>query len=258
MQISDKAIVFYVVVGTFILLAIGFFMVLFLLLYNRKHKQFELQRSEAEKAFNNALFQAKYEIRESTLKDIGRELHDNIGQTASLIKIHLHSLESQTDDKKEDLDLVKELTRSLILDIKTLSRDLIRQKPLELGIWASLIRDVERINASRVIQVLSDIKSDLPGLDADTEIILYRMTQEIFQNILKHSDATTVFVSVSISSGRLLMSFCDNGKGFEVSEAGSKGSGLANLAERAAAIGAILEITSVKKQGTQIRIYKDI
>lgn len=259
MQISDKAIVFYVVVGTLVLLAMGFFIVLFLLLYNRKYKLFELQRTEAEKAFSNALLNAKYEIRESTLKDIGRELHDNIGQTASLIKIHLLGLAARHPNiASPEVEHIMDLTRTLIRDVKMISRDLIYQTPLEHGLWSSIIRDIHKINASGALEVSDYVKQDLPGWDSGIEIIFYRMVQELFQNAIKHSQASLMVVEGHVKDNDVVLSISDNGIGFDLTNIQQKGSGLANLEVRASAIGAMLKLSSTPGKGTSVTITKRI
>lgn len=259
MQLSNKEIVFYVVAGTFVLLSIGFFIVLFILLYNRKQKQFEQQREEAEKVFGKALLQAKYEIREATVKDLGRELHDNIGQVASLIKIHLHSIDlSKSTEAEHELETVKELLRSLIRDVKLISRDLIQSTPLQYGLWESIIRDIEKINALGIMSIRCSLDHDLPRWDVASEIIWYRMTQEVFQNIIKHSQARNVTLEAQVVNGILTLTISDDGIGFDVGTGRFKGSGLSNLQERAVAVGGSLEVDSRPGIGTKIVISKSV
>jgi signal transduction histidine kinase len=90
-------------------------------------------------------------------------------------------------------------------------------------------------------------------LPHDIEVIMYRITQEILNNALKHAKATKATLSISCSKSQLLLYFSDNGIGF-VPKAVVRGSGLTNIEDRCEIIGAELQLKSKPNEGTQIQI----
>jgi two-component system NarL family sensor kinase len=209
------------------------FIIYFLLLYRKKQRDFEKERE----AFNKALLQTEIEIREQTLTNISRELHDNIGQIASLIKINLNLLSSDLSeaDKLKVADS-KELSKQLIKDVRALSVSLKSENLQRFGLIKMLEKDIERYQAAGDLDIQFSYPTNFPNLTADVEVILYRMSQEIFNNILKHANASSVILSIKSVDSVTTFQFKDNGIGFS-EETVEKGSGLLNLAERCKLIG---------------------
>jgi signal transduction histidine kinase len=129
---------------------------------------------------------------------------------------------------------------------------------MEYGLWSSIITDIKKINAAGTVEVKDGISLELPGWDSGTEIILYRMIQELFQNAIKHSQASLIIVEAFVKGSAVKLAFQDNGVGFDVSSVQHSGSGLVNLEVRASAIGAHFELNSKPGDGTRIVITKEI
>jgi hypothetical protein len=201
--------------------------------------------------------QTEIEIRELTLAHISRELHDNLGQIASLIKINLNMVSNSvsTEDRakvEESIDLLKRL----IGDIKALSLSLNSESIGRMGLFAALLSDVERINRMGSLKVTLHCKNTLPHLKPDTVVFLYRMCQEVLNNTLKHAEASQAEVTLDQEGEMLTLCVSDNGKGFDPQTAihNGNGSGLANLNKRCRLIGATLRIDSGPGKGVKICI----
>lgn len=207
--------------------------------------------------FENALKKAELEIQEHTLRHISSELHDNLGQIASLIKIHLHTFsladKAAAEAKIEEL---KDLVRQLIGDLKALSVSLNSEKVAQLGLIKSLANEIDRINKTGQFQSVLIVKNDLSGrLDNSKSVILFRMVQEILNNMIKHSGGTHFNIVVDGAENLFTLVCIDDGVGFRThDESHSGGSGLSNLRERARLINANLSIQSVPGSGTTVSI----
>lgn len=236
------------IVGTILFSLLSVFMVLFVLLYNKAQLKFKLERQE----FQQAILQAEIEIREQTLSNVSKELHDNIGQIASLLKINLNQLEGRNGTLVV-LDDSKELLQKLINDVKGISASLEGNKLLESGLSQSIEKDCSRMQ--KLGQLAVDFRSNTEklSLENSSTIFLYRMYQEAINNILTHSQATQVLIDLDTSPTAFQMSIKDNGVGFKVERLASGGNGLKNLKERSKAIGAEIPFTALKK-GTEIMI----
>ena len=241
------------IAGTILLGVLMIFILYFIFLHHRTRQKFDWERQQ----FKQAVLQTEIEIREQTLTHMSRELHDNLGHIASLIKINLNlvSKEIPTADRSkidESIDLLKQL----IGDIKSLSVSLNSERLATIGLLEAIISDVLRINKTGHTHIKLEVNCEMPALTKETEIFLYRISQEILNNCLKHSNAQECKLQVDCENDVFTLKFGDNGNGFDVEEMlqSSKGSGLNNLSKRCKMIGAELSITSVKNMGTTILI----
>lgn len=252
-EFLTQDVLFPIIIGTCVFAILIVFIVLFVINYQKRQKEFENERA----ALKKALLETEIEIKEQTLTNISRELHDNIGQIASLIKINLNLLSSdlpETDKLKVEDSIV--LIKGLIKDIKALSVSLKSENLQRFGLVKMISKDIERYKSIGDLSVDFESGETIHEMDAETEVILYRMSQEVFNNILKHAEASTVSVKVLEENKNLTFSFKDDGQGFNADTV-ELGSGLINLKERCKMIGAELKIESVINQGTLIEITLD-
>ncbi|HYG49566.1 MAG TPA: ATP-binding protein [Flavobacteriales bacterium] len=239
------------VAGTLLFAALAFFIIYFIFAYKKAHQKFEWEREK----FKQALLQAEIEIKEYTLKHISRELHDNLGQIASLVKINLNMLAAGAGEKdKERINETLDLLRQMIQDIKTLSVSLNNEDLGSLRFMEAVEKDVLRVSKLKNINISCESEGNFPVLKPGVEVFLYRMFQEMLSNALRHANATRVRLLVNVTKNNLTLTFSDDGKGFDREAALGKGSGLANLAERCRLIGAEMSMVTKPAKGTTIQI----
>jgi len=250
-----------VILGTIMFLMLMGFFIVAILQYRKTRKVLNYERE----IFKNAVLQTQVEIRDQTLNEVSRELHDNIGQIASLIKIHLNTLDIKDLDSldKEKIEESKTLLKNLILDIKTISRTLNTEVIKNTGLFEALKNDIERIIKTGFIKINYLIEDNLPKINNDVEIFLYRMCQEIFNNILQHSKAKNANLSIFFIKDNLTIEISDNGVGFNIDDLDQpikqkRGLGLINLVERGKLIKATVNIDSGVGVGTKITIIVPI
>ncbi|MBL6447928.1 hypothetical protein JMN32_16550 [Fulvivirga sp. 29W222] len=252
--ISD--IVIAITAGSLLLFLLCTFIVAFTLVFVRKRQQHKIEKQQIKEQFSKNLLEAQLEIREETLRHIGYELHDNLGQIASLIKINLNIIDLDAREKAEEkLGETRNLIRKLIADIKELSISLNSDRVVSTGLFKGLKGEVERIKKLGLHEVTFDC--DVKNIEPNPHktIILFRMSQEILNNALKHSNATSISVWAEVSDDFLTLIFKDNGVGFNVDKAVNHGgSGLLNLKTRAKLIHATLKVNSTAHTGTEIII----
>lgn len=201
---------------------------------------------EEVKQYQEQLSMSKLETQEQTLQQISRELHDNFGHVVSLIKINLNTLQLNDSDKAlSKIEDSKLLTRQLMADIKSLSLTLNSDRIIKDGFVKVLQTDVERLGKTGLFNVKFTEQGQFPTVDNNKLTILYRMAQEVLNNMAKHSEASLISVDVNTKNNLLTLEIHDNGKGFDLDEKMKNGgSGLSNLQKRAALINASLDIQS--------------
>jgi signal transduction histidine kinase len=241
---------------TIFLLIIATGIIMLVLVYQKRQVQYLSEKEQLKVAFEKEILETQIEIQDHTFQQISRELHDNLGQVASLIKINLNTLKLEDTIKAtEKIEDTKDLTRQLIGDIKSLSVSLNSDRIAKTGLAKALQTEVERLNKTDLFTASFTQTGNLPEIENDKAIILYRIAQEVLNNIVKHSEAKSIDVNLNIKDNLFILAFSDDGKGFDVEkQLKSGGSGLTNLQKRAALINAQLTIQSKPGNGTHIAI----
>lgn len=253
---EKSEIIFIVIVGTIILLTLALLIISLFIYYKKKQVINHLEKQQLQSQFSQTLLQSQIEIQEQTRRHISRELHDNLGQIASIIKINLNTITIEQPEKAiQKIEDSKELTRQLIADIKALSVSLNSDRIAKAGLITAIATEVERINKTEQFNAVFINNATNSPVDNDKAIILFRMVQEVLNNMVKHSQAKEITVTANSNENLFILALYDNGTGFSIEEkVNSGGQGLQNLQNRAALIHATFNIQSSPGAGTQVTI----
>ncbi|HEY0742180.1 MAG TPA: ATP-binding protein [Chryseosolibacter sp.] len=252
---TSADIIIAIFVATILLLILSSFGIIFTVIYKKKQQAFQNEKRILEARFQEELLQAQLEIHENAMRHLAHELHDNIGQIASLVKINLQSLGvEQPPMIKEKITETVDLTRQMITDIKHISANLNGDRIAQLGIVKCMETEVDRLNRTGQFNVIFERDGSLGSWDERTSVILFRMTQEILNNIVSHSGGRHIQIRFFETENLVTLIFRDDGTGFDVNEKIGKGSGLLNLKNRAQVINAQLSIVSTIGAGTTVTI----
>lgn len=193
-------------------------------------------------------------VEEMERRRISRELHDEAGQSLLCIRLQMELLEQALPVEHEEwiskLREARDLTERTILEMRRLIAALSPAVLEQLGLGAALRQLVNRFRRLHPIRVRL-LLSRLRRLPQHTEIMVYRLVQECFNNIAKHAGATNVNISVSSADGWVRLAVEDNGVGFKVEEALARKDsfGLSGMRERVALLGGRFDIRSHPSDG---------
>ena len=187
---------------------------------------------------------------------LARELHDGLAQDLWLAKLKVGRLVG-LDLSSEARAVADEVSGAIDIGLAEA-----RQAVMALRIaadsedtFAGLVaRYVEDFEDRSGLRVEFECDEDLPVLAVRTQAELLRITQEALANARRHADATVVRVRASLEDGRIRLSVVDNGRGFDQGDVRKNAYGLAAMHERAALIGAELEVRSAPGDGTRILV----
>lgn len=224
----------------------------------------ELERSHAElRRLGMALETAQEEER----KRIARELHDDLGQTLTVLKMDVSSLKAKLNidsvsdaaqkQLHEDIERMDGLLNHTVQSVRRISADL---RPLlldELGLAIALEALVKHVmQRSQHIRFRLDLNADRLQVDQRVATPLYRIAQEALNNTVKHSEATEATLRLyRNASDDLIMEFSDNGKGMAPADRRKLASfGLIGMRERVLAVGGEIVIEGNPGMGTRIRV----
>lgn len=232
--------------------------VAFVVYHQRRQHRFLFEKNQLQQQFQQELLRTQLEIQEQTLHNISEEIHDNIGQTLSLAKMNLFTLDLQKENNTvEKIDNAKDLVSKAITDLRSLSKSLNTDSILSAGLVRAIEFQLELVEKTGMFETKLKIMGEPSKLDAQKELILFRIIQESINNAIKHSKASAIAIDAEFKQNFISLSVHDNGVGFDhqVNNDGLQGgSGLQNIRHRAHLIGAEFSIQSDSEAGTKLRI----
>lgn len=257
MEYQNTEITIAIIAATLLFIVFAGFIITFLFFYNRKKKLHLKEITEQQKKFEQEAALSQLEIREQTMRHIAEEIHDNVGQVMLLAKLNINKLLMAAPS--QPLEEIRDILAEAINDLRNMSRSLHADQITPLDLTAAIEKELQRLNKTGLLNTSFTVKGEITQIDSSRKLILFRMIQEILQNIIKHSKSTEVNINLDFQKDFLILNIEDNGSGFDVDEklksaSPDKGSGLLNLQNRANALQAAMSIKSQPYEGTCITI----
>jgi two-component system NarL family sensor kinase len=224
-----------------------------LLLNQMQHQLVQIKEQEIAiiKEKTSSLLQGEERERER----ISKELHDGIGQMLTAIKLMSNAIKGQDDVKIE----LKKMIDETIAETRRISFNLMPSVLLNFGLIPSvkiLCENAEKYSMLKINHSLTESEL-INNITFEKKVTLYRLIQEAINNILKHANASNVFIKIENDIHNIFVQIQDNGNGFEIDKAKKKvngGKGLSNMFQRAELCGGICTIDSQLGTGTNVNI----
>lgn len=259
MSENQREIYIAVITTSVIFLLIACGLIMLVLIYNRRKQKHIEEKAAMQNAFGAELIKTQYEVQEQTLQTIGAELHDNIGQLLSLTSLTLGSIEIEQDGKiKQKIDTAITLTNNSIKEMRMLGRLLQGENLIGQGLANAVLQELQWLEKSGRFEISYQIEKHWPESgNADKDLFIFRIIQEIINNIIKHAFCTRISIKLELKQGVLNLIVEDNGVGFDpgTQQEDKNGMGLQNINRRAAMIGGSAEIYSMPGKGTSITLF---
>lgn len=249
---AERYLLVYMIVVLVIVSALT--IVIFIVFVKRKDKLL-MEKLKQQKAFEEEISKTQLEIQEQTLKDIGRELHDNVGQLLSVASMQMSVLSMQMQgETKIPFNETKSIIKESLSEIRALSKSLNSDVIIMKGFKQSVQNEVIRLNKLNIIKAELFIKGDSSYyVESKDSIILFRILQEFISNTIKYAEASIVNIELDYQKDVLVMQLKDNGKGFNEDKI-DYGAGLINMRNRAKLIHSDLKIKSKINEGVQLKM----
>jgi two-component system, NarL family, sensor histidine kinase UhpB len=169
---------------------------------------------------------------------IARELHDEVGQTLTAIALRAERAADNPALQADALVDIGETALSSLEDVRRIGRELRPEALDDLGLVNALIALCGRVNRQQGLRVRRELDWHLPELSPEVELVIYRTAQEALTNVLRHAQASNVFVALKREDGQVVLMVSDNGRGLPPAVA--DGGGFRGLRERAMVVDAQL------------------
>ena len=229
--------------------------ILFFTTFQKRKNKLLLDKIAKQREFEEELVKTQTEIQEQTLKNVGQELHDNVGQLLVFASMQLNLVSTLVaggiKDKVED---TKAVVKDAIQEVRALSKTLNSEVILSLGFQESINTELERLNKMNVLKaelISSGDRSDCKN--NQDAIILFRIIQEFISNTVKYSQATQLTIALKYTLDNLYVIAEDNGIGFDADTV-EKGSGLINMQSRADLTDSDFSLISKPNEGTKLTL----
>ena len=197
------------------------------------------------------------EGQEKERKRIARELHDGLGVLLSATRMQFTSIIDKSPENRPLIEKASRLLEEASRDVRKISHNMMPGLLTKLGFYEAVEDLIENIGDTAEISATCDITGEQERLPENKEIMLYRIVQEIVNNTLKHAQAKEISLKISISPGKLIINYSDDGKGFDaekilLSEEGAFG--LKSLQSRVGFLNGAMNIESSPGKGTRYYI----
>jgi PAS domain S-box-containing protein len=196
-------------------------------------------------------------VRENERVVISRELHDDLGQALTAVRIDLGTIKQIVTDKEAIIKInkVSELVSDTIKTVQRLTSQLRPQIIDDLGLESAIEWYTKEYEERNKIRIILDLDSGI-SISPEASLIIFRVMQETLTNIARHSKATQVDINLTLINDDIKFRISDNGIGISEEEINSKKSfGIISMRERADSLGGIFKIYRGTKCGTVIELF---
>jgi len=193
---------------------------------------------------------------EQERKFLSRELHDQVGQMLTGLRMELTAVSRTTTDREllVTLDRAKSTVEQTLGIVRNIAM-LLRPSMLDdLGLTPALTWLVKEVSRSSGIDIKREIDDRVDQLPDAHRTCLYRVVQEALTNISRHSGARNAELRVTVTAGWVRVLVKDDGRGFDVAAQKKRGLGLVGMEERVRELGGNLHVTSIPGRGTLVEI----
>ena len=241
-----------------VLLALSIFF--FFVTYQKKMLKKQLELNEIRAKQQEEILINTITAQEKERKRIAQDLHDEVGAMLSVVKLNVGRIEKKSEEQvaKKLAAETKTYLDEVITQVRRISRSLLPPSLEKLGLFFALEELANWVNKSDQLKIVCWKSGEQFRFDTKKELAVFRIVQELLNNAIKHSEATSIYINSRFSPYNYLMiSVNDNGKGFELNEKMATGLGLKNLESRTQMMNAKFKMKSTPGKGTTAIIYLD-
>jgi len=241
-----------VIVVSFIILMLSIVVIFVMVNYKKKQQIHLHEKTLMKEEFEKQFLKSQFEVQEQTFQQIGKELHDNVGQLLSTSRMLIGLTERELQNPPDTLLTANATLGQAINEIRSLAKSLDKEWLERFSFAENIQTMIERINAGKKVEAEYIQSIELP-LRSDEQIILFRIVQEAIQNAIKHASPSHMRIAVEQLEKHYLITVSDDGKGFDPNSV-TKSMGLANMQHRTQLLLGTIQYNSIPGLGTTVSI----
>ena len=255
---EDNKIVTIIIIGVLLMVLVSVALLLFFFLSRKTIIEKQIENKELEITHQKKLIQATIIAQEEERERISQDLHDDVSSKLNVIHLYANLLlegNLSTDEYASVNEQIIEATNKTLESARKIAHNLLPPILDKFGLKSAIEELTDSFNNSKKITISSDINLSKTHLSSDTELHLFRITQELINNSIRHGEAEKCKISIYIVEGKLNFNYTDNGIGFNNDDIkNKKGIGLKNIESRVAILNGKLSTKSALNKGIQVSI----
>lgn len=253
---EKDSIIIAVVVATILLIIFSVFTFLFVILYVRKKRILFKKEIELKQAFNDELNQTRINVEKQIYADIGDEIHDNICQELSEVKVLLNYIEKKNNFTSPEFANTKEAVSNVLTHTRNLAHSIKAINVDAYSLVDIINKQVQRINKYQTLKASLQVTGNIFPTSQRINLFIYQATAEALQNCYKYAQASSISFLLNYQQQGLQVVITDNGNGFDVNNVNSEAStGIESLHKKATFLKGSCTIESKIGIGTTILLY---
>ena len=255
MQNTNLELILFTITASIVILSTVAFVVFIIYKYQRSYRKHSIEIQGQRDEYEKLLLDVKLEIQEQTSHNIAREIHDSIGHSLTLAKLQLNTLRTPPEFLEGGkVHMAIDLLGHSIQQLSDISKNLNADALLQHGLLHAIEEEINRIRSLSRFEVHYEVTGFTAFLDPQKEVVIYRIIQEGFQNILKYAEAGRTLLLIHFHPSSIRITLTDDGRGFDPKNIGrSRTTGLANIENRIRFLNGHLEIHSEPGKGTRLQ-----
>lgn len=260
-RLLDIDLKFMVIIGIAVMLLLFASFLVALILSQQKKLKYQQAMEKLREQQQNQLIEAAVRSEETERHRIAETLHDEVGAILSSAKLHLLGIKEDSLDEKDKrlYEKGKDLLNDVIQKVRGISHNLHSNILKEFGLNEAIRHFVRKISEGTILNATTELDDNYKTVNSDDDISMYRMVQELINNILKYAKATEFRISSSLKGKELNLILFHNGNGltqeqFEELRYQKEGLGLKNIQNRIILLKGTIHFTS-GGQGYHINIH---
>lgn len=245
--------------GTAVLLMMSVFIISFVVFYQQRQARQQRALLHMQEQHRRDLMASTFRGQEAERKRLAQDLHDSIGTMLSVTKMNLMQLEHKTqeaDAHKYQLAKTKDLLDETITNVRRISRDLVPTTLERFGFLAALEELTHKISDTE-LSVSLECPDSLKNLPMPMALMLYRVTQELVNNAIKHAQAHHISIHILCADQMMRLIVADDGIGFNydaILEDRHAGLGLRNIESRLNVLGGHVTFDTAPGRSTTVTV----
>jgi signal transduction histidine kinase len=245
-------------IGTLAMLMMAFFVISFVIYYQKRKFEQEKKLNEIEKNHSRLLLDTALNSEETERRRIAQDLHDDIGTMLSLTKLSLNQLGKIAGERGGKEEQIMKKTQSLveetILHVRRITRDLVPTTLERFGLAEAIDEFIHKLEEGNNLTISFHADAEeMPRQGPKIELNLYRVMQELVNNAIKHACCSKIEIDLEVTGKFIGLRVSDNGTGFDpelIKESNLAGLGLLGIESRLAILNGTIQYGKAANGGS--------
>lgn len=257
---EEQQIIDIILIAIGLLLLMALAIVLFFYFSRRRIIKTELEKANLEIKHQREVLQSTIITQEEERKRIAQDMHDAISSKLNVVSLNANMLSDASISPEETAKVAENIvkvTSTVLENSRKIAHDLLPPALEKFGLEAAIEELCDEIGEAGSFKIQPHFEYQQNLLSQNDELHFFRITQELFNNTIKYADAKSVQLSLVGKGPEVVLSYQDDGKGFDVHVAKkAKGLGLSGISNRVEILDASMEMNSSFGNGLLVRIIK--